>query len=184
MPRLSPIFLIVFSLAGLAIACQSEDEKRAGRLREKLHQNIKRIEVVNNKILDARKDFYELRKDWKNGYYARSDLQSLEAGREQFPAELAKIQSLIDTTPNSSLQMVSSKIQGTLEAQQISLKQQRREQELYETTFHPDSLKADREKSREAWRPKIFSGRPEGPLVFGPDGELRSTSKNPQGQNK
>ena len=47
------------------------------------------------------------------------------------------------------------------------LAQQRREQEAAEALFRPDLIEADNEAWRESMRPKIFSGRPEGPLVFG-----------------
>ena len=48
-----------------------------------------------------------------------------------------------------------------------NLAQQRREQEATNTLYHPDLLAARAEEWREAWRPKIFSGRPEGPVIFG-----------------
>ena len=47
------------------------------------------------------------------------------------------------------------------------LAEQRRQQEVADNLFRPDLIEADNERWREAWRPKIFSGRPEGPIVFG-----------------
>ena len=166
MPRLSPIFLIVFSLAGFSIACQSEDEKRAALLRKKMHQDIKQVEAVNNQIIDVRKALYELRKEWKNGRWARSDLKSLEEGRAEFPAELADLKSKIDITPNSSLHMLSRGIEGLIETRQQRLQMAEQNLRAYKTIFHPDTLKADREKSRESLLGPLFS------------------PKKPQSQNK
>ena len=45
--------------------------------------------------------------------------------------------------------------------------QQRREQEAATTLSARPLIEADNEAWREAWRPRIFSGRPDGPLVFG-----------------
>lgn len=47
-----------------------------------------------------------------------------------------------------------------------SLAHQRREKEAADALFRPDVIDANNEAWREAWRPKIFSGRPEGPVVF------------------
>ena len=184
MPRLSPIFLIVFSLAGFSIACQSEDEKRAALLRKKMHQDIKQVEAVNNQILDVRKALYELRKEWENGRYAPSDLKSLEEGRAEFPAELADLQSKINITPNPSLHMLSRGIEGLIGTRQHLLTMAEGNLRAYKTIFHPDAIEAGDKRWRESWRPKIFSGRPEGPLVFGPDGEPLSPSTKPERQNK
>lgn len=152
MSRLSSIFLILFSVAGLSIACQSEDEKRGARLREKLHQDIEQIEAVNNKILAEQEAFYKL-KAQANHPWAAGYLQRLEQDRVKFPAELVDLQSQIDTTPNDSLQMLSSRIQGTLKYQQQSLKEAQARSQL----FSPEAIEKDNERWREFWRRPLYS---------------------------
>jgi acyl-CoA hydrolase len=166
MSRFSWIFPILLSWAALSIACQSEDEKRADRLREKLHQDIKQIEIVNNKILAAREALYKLKQQHKDRKAAH-ELHYLERDREKFPAELAELQSKIDTTPNASLMMLSSGIQSTLEYHQNELKQIQSYSDSYVERWSPEAIKKDNEEWRKAWQPKIFSGRPEGPVTFG-----------------
>lgn len=152
MSRFSWIVLIAFSLAGLSIACQSEDEKRASRLREKLHQDIAQIEAVNNKILAEQEAFYKLNAQanhpWAAGY-----LRRLEQDRVKFPAELADLQSQIDATPNASLQMLSSRIQGALKYQEQNLKEVQARSQL----FSPDAIKEDNERWREYFRRPLYS---------------------------
>ena len=179
MSRFSWIFLILFSLAGLSIACQSEGEKRATRLREKLHQDIKQIEAVNNKILAEQEAYYKLHEQanhpWAAGY-----LRRLEEDRVKFPAELADLQSQIETRPNAALPMLSRGIQGTLKYQQQSLKEVQARSKL----FSPEAIKKANERWREAWRPKIFSGRPKGPVVFGEGEAPTSPSTTPEKQQQ
>lgn len=147
MSRFSWVFLILFSLASLSIACQSEDEKRAARLREKLHQDIEQIEVVNNELLAAREKLYELMKKSKDSNAASRELQGLEKDRAQLPAELADLKSQIDTTPNVSLQMLFRGIRATLKVQQYSLKAKQSYLDSYVETWSPEALK----KANEAW---------------------------------
>ena len=52
-----------------------------------------------------------------------------------------------------------------LEAQ--TLAQREREKEAASSLFDGALKQADNEAWRKAWRPRIFSGRPDGPLVFG-----------------
>ena len=47
-----------------------------------------------------------------------------------------------------------------------SLAQQLREKEASNALFRPNLIDARNEAWRQAWRPKIFSGRPDGPVVF------------------
>ena len=136
MSRFSWIFLILFSLAGLSIACQSEDEKRAHRLREKMHQDITHIEAVNNTILAEQEAFYKL-KEQANHPWAAGYLRRLEQDRMKFPAELADLQSQIDNTPNASLQRLAGGIQGTLKYQQYLLGEVQARSKLYS----PEALK-------------------------------------------
>lgn len=152
MSRLSTIFLTLFSLAALVAACQSEDEKRATRLREKLHQDIKQIEALNNRILAEQEAYYKL-KAQANHPWAAGYLRRLEQDRVKFPAELADLQSQIDTTPNASLQMLSSRIQGALKYQQQNLK----EVQVRSQLFSPDAIKKDNERWREYFRQPLYS---------------------------
>ena len=156
MSRLSTIFLTLFSLAALVAACQSEDEKRAARLREKLHQDIKKIEVVNNKVLAAREALYELKTQHKDRNAAH-ELHYLERDREKFPAELAELQSQIETTPNASLLMLSSGIQSTLKYQQHRLKEIQSYSDTYVKTSSPEAIKKDNERWREFFRRPLYS---------------------------
>ena len=47
------------------------------------------------------------------------------------------------------------------------LAQQRREKEASDALFRPNVIDARNEAWRQAWRPKVFSGRPDGPMAFG-----------------
>ena len=155
MSRLSWIFLILFTLASLSIACQSEDEKRAARLRQKLHQDIKQIEAVNNKVLAAREALYKLKQQHKDRNAAH-ELHYLERDREKFPAELADLQSQIETTPNAALAMLSRGIQGTLKYQQQRLKKIQSYSSTYVERWSPEALKQADERQRESFR-RLYS---------------------------
>ena len=147
-----PWFLLLFSLATLSTACVSEDEKRAARLREKLHQDIKQIDGVNNSILAEQEAYYHLTAQanhpWAAGY-----LRRLEQDRVKFPAELAELQSQIDTTPNAGLPMLSRDIQATLKYQQQSLKEVQARSQL----FSPERLRNADERAREFFRRPLYS---------------------------
>ena len=47
------------------------------------------------------------------------------------------------------------------------LAERRRQKQVADALFRPDLLEAGDDRWRESWRPKIFSGRPDGPIVFG-----------------
>ena len=178
----SMIFLILLSLVSFSIACQSEDEKRATRLRQKLHQDIKQIEAVNNKVLAAREALYKLKQQHKDRNAAR-ELHYLERDREKFPAELADLQSQIETTPNAALAMLSRGIQGTLKYQQQRLQEIQFYSSTYVERWSPEAIKKDNERWRESFQPRIFSGRPDGPLVFS-EGDAQTSSSQTTEERK
>ena len=183
MRRFPTIVLILFTLAGISIGCQSEDEKRASRLREQLHQDITQIEAVNNKFLNAKEALYNLKMEHKDGG-AAPDLKALDKDRATFPAELEALRSQIDTTPNASLLMLSHGIQATLKYQQQRLKEIQSYSATYVERWSPEAIKKDNEAWREAWRPRIFSGRPDGPLVFGDGDPPTSSSTSPKKEDQ
>jgi len=152
MSRSTWIFLILLGLAGLSTACQSEDEKRANQLREKLYRNLDQIEAVNNKILAEQEAYYKLHEQanhpWAAGY-----LRRLEQDRMKFPAELADLQSQIETTPNVGLQMLSSRIQGALKYQEQRLKEVQARSKL----FSPEAIKKSNEEWGEWLRRPLFT---------------------------